>query len=73
MTAEADRKDGFKPSPLDEVQLNNETVSMRVWKLMRFTDWRWLPDEILRQPEWLLDDLIAIDYQYNLIKQSLAK
>ncbi len=73
LAADQDRKDGYKPAALDELTLNNEAASLRVWRLMRYTEWRWLPDEIMRQPEWLLDDLITIEHQYGLIKASLAE
>lgn len=72
-SAEQDKKDGYTPAAMGELHLNDEAASLRVWQLMRYTEWRWLPDEILRQPEWLLDDLITIEHQYGLIKASLAK
>ncbi len=48
------------PELPEEVNLANEAQSYRVWQLMEATGWRFLPSQLLSEPEWLLNDLLTI-------------
>lgn len=57
------------PEELPErVTLHNLEVSWQVWQVMELVNWRWLPDEVLRQPEWLLNDLLAIAAMSGIVR-----
>jgi hypothetical protein len=42
---------------------------------MQATNWQFLPfaGGLLDQPDWLMDDLWTLRYEYQIIKESLKK
>ena len=72
LRAEDDRKHGFKPDLPGEVDLYDRDLSMIVWRVLKMVDWKWLPDEVLRQPEALLSDLLTIQAHYGAIHEIIT-
>lgn len=48
------------------IALNNLEVSWDIWSKWRATGKRFLPSQLLAEPQWLLDDLIAIEAAYAI-------
>ncbi len=51
------------------MRLNNPERAWRLWLIMRATDFHWTPDEIERQEEALLDDILTIAFAQGRIEE----
>jgi hypothetical protein len=57
----------------DEWNLTQPKISWDIWLYLQAFDWKFLPVEgsLLDQPEWLMDDLATISWQYSIVKDQL--
>jgi hypothetical protein len=54
-------QDSKEPPDLpDEIELHDPELAWRLWTTLDAIDWRWPPDVILRQPEWIMDDILTV-------------
>jgi hypothetical protein len=49
--------------------LNDLSTSWRVWRLWRATGRRFLPSQLLAEPQQLLDDVLTIDGIASLLQE----
>lgn len=48
------------PELPDDLILVDVDNSYRLWQLMEATGWRFLPSQLMNEPEWLMNDLLTI-------------
>lgn len=41
--------------------------------MMEATGWRWLPSQLLAEPDWLMDDLFTLRYEYQAVREAMKK
>lgn len=56
----------------DGLVFNDMEKAFAVWKILRWTEWRWPPDVVLRQESDLLEDIAQLQWYYKLMKDSLS-
>lgn len=56
---------------LDNFELHDPELAWRVWRDMEMTGWRFLPSEILAQPEALWRDLMTLVMANSRVKEFL--
>jgi len=66
--------DAKAPAELpDEIDLADEPRSWRVWQLMEATGWRFLPSQLMAEPEWLMNDLLTLAVLHGKIERMTKK
>jgi len=52
------------------LQLNNYDLSWRIFTWMEATGWKFLPTDLLEQPEWLMEDLFTLASELEIMKNA---
>lgn len=70
-----ERLDAARQAPElpDAIPLNNVELSYRVWQRMEATGWRYLPSQLLNEPDWLMDDILVISSQDQIVEDLLKE
>lgn len=55
----------------ESLDLNNSDKSWIIWTWMEATDWRFLPSQLMNEPEWLMQDLFTISAEKRRIEELL--
>lgn len=76
MLLKKNRREGNEgPEDLEEPDtswdLYKPEISWRVWNMEESLGWALPPDVILRQPDWLMEDLATISWRNGKVKEML--
>lgn len=61
------------PELPEDVPLADYEQSYRIWLLMEATGWRFLPSQLMAEPEWLLNDLLTIASTHGKIDKMVNR
>ena len=56
----------------DGLHFHDLDKAFAVWRVLRWTDWRWSPSDVLNQEDALLEDIAQLQWYYGLVKDSLS-
>ncbi len=56
-----------------DMAINNLDLSWPVWLVWRATGRRFLPSQLLAEPQWLLDDVLALDAAYVIADDEIKR
>ena len=59
------------PELPEKLPLHNLDVSWRVFQLMEAFGWQFLPSQIMAEPDWLIEDLLALRGQKGIVERML--
>ncbi len=53
--------------------INDLETAWPIWRVWRATGRRFLPSQLLAEPQWLLDDILAIDAGYIMYEDEMKR